>query len=587
MDKKNFYFKFFLLFLLFGSIIAFFVYYFNNVIITKKYVELKKEASVNYFLNQNHFLENLINDAKYNINSIISTEKFQNYINESNNLKEVTELFYAFSASKRTILQLRYINIEGDEIIRIQKYPNNSVPEVIFEDKLQNKSHSEYFYETINLAKSEFYISKFDLNKEYNNIQKPFQPTIRVIKNVYDKNNNKKGMVAINLDMRNFIDSIKIYDDFDIYIVDSKGNYLVHPDINKQWSSDLKTGFNLKDLVSKDLFINILNKNEYHSNFLNSYSLENSLNNKQNLKIIFISKNDYLEEILKETNIKLFGSIIPIITFLGLLVAVYPTKIRKDLIDVVELSKEKEEIINEFIPISISNENGIIFEVNDAFCNLTGYRKDELIGFSHNKLKSGKISDEVYNELWDTIKSGNMWFGELENKKKNGQRYWIETIIKPKIDEKTNELQFTAISRNITDKKLTEELAKTDHLTNLANRSRIDEELEKAIYNVKRYNSNISIMMLDIDHFKNVNDKFGHTIGDSVLIEFSNILKSSIRKSDLAGRWGGEEFIIICYETKNSEIAVMAENIRKRLENMSLNLLEIKLAVLVILKFHL
>lgn len=122
----------------------------------------------------------------------------------------------------------------------------------------------------------------------------------------------------------------------------------------------------------------------------------------------------------------------------------------------------------------------------------------------------------------------------------------------------TNELE--------NEKKYFKILSTTDYLTKLYNREEIDKILKRHIDIFKRYNDVFSIIILDIDDFKNVNDTYGHLTGDKVLIELSNILISNTRETDFAGRWGGEEFIIICPKTNKEEILVISENIRKKIE---------------------
>ena len=111
----------------------------------------------------------------------------------------------------------------------------------------------------------------------------------------------------------------------------------------------------------------------------------------------------------------------------------------------------------------------------------------------------------------------------------------------------------------------------TDYLTNLYNRKEIDTLLKKAINLNKRYKDNFSIILLDIDNFKETNDKYGHLVGDQVLISFANILVGFTREVDLIGRWGGEEFIIICPNTKKDEALILAEKLRATIEKYKFN----------------
>lgn len=111
-----------------------------------------------------------------------------------------------------------------------------------------------------------------------------------------------------------------------------------------------------------------------------------------------------------------------------------------------------------------------------------------------------------------------------------------------------------------------EKASLTDQLTQLYNRRALDNKLEELYENFERYKTIFSVVIIDIDFFKSVNDTYGHDVGDSVLKEFALILKKSIRKTDMVGRWGGEEFLVIAPNTSHDEVKKLAEGIRKKIE---------------------
>ncbi|WP_320172839.1 sensor domain-containing diguanylate cyclase [Maridesulfovibrio sp.] len=113
------------------------------------------------------------------------------------------------------------------------------------------------------------------------------------------------------------------------------------------------------------------------------------------------------------------------------------------------------------------------------------------------------------------------------------------------------------------------EMSQTDMLTGLYNRRRMDEIMQHEFDRFRRYNTPLTLILIDIDYFKNINDTHGHTIGDDVLIRFAEILISSTRKTDRIGRWGGEEFLIVCSETTSDEGALLAEKLRHRIAEAS------------------
>ncbi|MFA9373735.1 MAG: GGDEF domain-containing protein [Poseidonibacter sp.] len=129
----------------------------------------------------------------------------------------------------------------------------------------------------------------------------------------------------------------------------------------------------------------------------------------------------------------------------------------------------------------------------------------------------------------------------------------------------TNELLILKDSYNQMIERLNEHkiLSITDKLTGLFNRLKLDEALNDEFNRSNRFKSSFGIIIIDIDYFKKVNDTYGHQVGDQVLIQFAKILKENIRKIDILGRWGGEEFMIICPETDFQGTIKLAQSLRK------------------------
>ena len=127
------------------------------------------------------------------------------------------------------------------------------------------------------------------------------------------------------------------------------------------------------------------------------------------------------------------------------------------------------------------------------------------------------------------------------------------------VQQRTQELK---VSNNKLQK-----LASTDDLTKLFNRAKLNESLQNELNRAKRFQHLLGIILLDIDHFKSTNDTYGHNAGDKVLEEFAKILKEQVRETDIAGRWGGEEFVIICPETNMDGLSKIAEELRYSIES--------------------
>ncbi len=237
--------------------------------------------------------------------------------------------------------------------------------------------------------------------------------------------------------------------------------------------------------------------------------------------------------------------------------------------------------------IAITDKNGAIQWVNPAWVTLTGYSKEESIGQNPRIIKSGKQDAAFYKNMWSTILAGQVWRGELVNKRKNGSLYFEEETITPVLDKQGNVKNFIAIKLDITERKQAEadlqhakeklemanlelrlafeheqQLAHIDDLTGVNNRRYLFELTEHEFDVARRYEQPLSVIMFDLDHFKQINDTFGHATGDQMLKRVTQIARAQLRDADLIGRYGGEEFLIVLPVTSAQQAWLLAERIR-------------------------
>jgi len=204
------------------------------------------------------------------------------------------------------------------------------------------------------------------------------------------------------------------------------------------------------------------------------------------------------------------------------------------------------DIVDEHVITSTTDLRGIITQVSKAFCEISGYTKEELIGQAHNIVRDPDMPSEFYAQIWKRLKSAKSWTGEIKNRKKDGSVYWVKTTITPLFDEIGNVFGYASVRQDITDKKCLEKLSITDALTELYNRRYFNEVIEEEIMRAKRDDKYFSFLMIDIDHFKQYNDTYGHQLGDMVLKKTAEVFKNySKRTSDFVFRLGGEEFAIL------------------------------------------
>ena len=222
-------------------------------------------------------------------------------------------------------------------------------------------------------------------------------------------------------------------------------------------------------------------------------------------------------------------------------------------------------------PIVITDLAGTIEFVNAAFSAVTGYTAEDAIGQTPRILKSGKTDAAVYAEMWKTLAKGNSWRGDLLNRRKNGELYWDHMVISPITDENGKTTHYVAVRSDVTERKIEEQrlahLATHDVLTGLPNRAFFLTRLEHAIALAKRAGTMVAVLFVDLDDFKTYNDRYGHSVGDEILCEFGQRLRTSLRTSDTLARFGGDEFVCLLENVANeSSVAVVIEKILKEIE---------------------
>ncbi len=229
------------------------------------------------------------------------------------------------------------------------------------------------------------------------------------------------------------------------------------------------------------------------------------------------------------------------------------------------------DIVDQYVNTSSTDKRGIITSTSDAFCEISGYSHEELIGTNHRIVRHEDMPESIYQELWGSIARGKTWEGELKNKKKNGGFYWVQAYISPNFDEQGEITGYTAIRENITNKKRAEELSVTDELTSLFNRRHFNTLFPQELARAERDKKIFALMIIDVDYFKPYNDNYGHQQGDLVLQQVSAVLKDTLRRAgDFAFRIGGEEFGIIVNVDHEEETVVIAEKLRQAVEDLGL-----------------
>ncbi len=199
--------------------------------------------------------------------------------------------------------------------------------------------------------------------------------------------------------------------------------------------------------------------------------------------------------------------------------------------------------------IMITDAEGAVINVNQAFTAITGFQREEVFGLTPRILKSGRHEREFYTKLWQQLLQTDQWSGELWNCRKNGEEYPQQLSISAVKDAAGKTTHYVGIFTDITEHKQQQEqierLAYFDALTRLPNRVMLADRMQQALARADRLNKIVAVCYLDLDGFKPINDRYGHKAGDGVLTEIALRLQKLVRAEDTVARLGGDEFVLL------------------------------------------
>ena len=242
-----------------------------------------------------------------------------------------------------------------------------------------------------------------------------------------------------------------------------------------------------------------------------------------------------------------------------------------DLQNAADELKLAEIVLKEsFVPIIITDNKALILRVNPAFTRVTGYAFEEVVGKNPRLLQSGRHDAVFYKSFWKSLSDNGNWQGEIWDKRKNGEIFPSWLTVTEVRDDKDKIAQYISIFDDISDKKIDEDrifkLAHYDLVSGLHNRASFHEQLELAINYAERQKHNLSLLYLDLDNFKLINDASGYLIGDLLLKHVAQRLKHIVRDEDSIARIGGDEFVVLVMGTNNSKnVAVIADKVLKEI----------------------
>jgi len=576
-SSKKLYLYFTLLFVLFGIVIAIATSATNYVMSQRDSKKQIQEYAFSEFKYKSDYLKEYVLHLERMIDVIASniiTKQFLEVKGQPER-ERLNAFFIPAVYANKDITQFRLIDENGYENIRMERQGDVNNIVVIPPNDLQYKGHRGYFMESSKLKEGQFWHSKIDLNIENGKIEIPFKPTFRVSTPVY-LNGVFKGIIIANLHINSILDKVITSPNFDVYLYDKDGEILVSPKNEESWSRYVDNGVKIDTIFPQYSEIFTQDHQFINNSFL-MFPLSDIFKNGNNIRILMLPKVTMLDTLKKANYFTAYiiAIIVILITLpLSWIVSIVPSRLQRNLIMAFSKIRKFNNIIDKNIPTIASDIHGTIIDISPRMLELTGYTRSELVGQKQNFLKHPDTTDEFSKNFWQTISIGKVWEGEIKIKTKSGDALWLQQTVTPEVNELGEVIAYTSIAQDITDKKYIEELSMRDKLTGLFNRHKLDIVIASEQERFNRYGSNFCAILIDADHFKTINDTYGHQVGDDVLVKLSKLMRENTRRTDFCGRWGGEEFLIIAAETDTDHAYTLAEKLRTIIETESFGVVE-------------
>lgn len=519
------------------------------------------------------------------IHFLLSSGALQDFLADDNaqSRNNLAHNFASFARHKRIYDQVRFLDSAGRELIRVNYSEGHAV--IVPKTQLQDKKGRYYFRETRSLREEDVYISPLDLNVEGGKLETPHKPTIRFCAPLFDETGKRRGTLILNYLAENMLthfDEMLVGSKGHIALVNSDGYWIRSHKKDREWGFILDSHKTF-ETVHPEAWAKIQLSDSAQIKtqtalFTYTKIYPNRIGNHQphdNYALIIISDVP-LDSLYQDSN-RNFRGILEAALLAALLVgaitswgiAHYQVE-RKRMREQINLHAQVYRATND--GVIITDTSGTIIDVNEAFTDITGYTRNEVLGQNPKMLSSGKQDKTFYKTMWSKLSRTGTWEGEVINRSREGRIFveWLRISAVKDSDGITT--QYVGVISDITAKKQTEEElhrnAHHDLLTGLPNRLSFDQILEQEINHADRNGSKLALLYIDLNRFKPINDNYGHLVGDIVLRVIGERLSSVIRATDSIARYGGDEFIALLTDinddaTINFVVERMIEELHK------------------------
>lgn len=517
--------------------------------------------------------------------------------------EDLAQEFLALVRSKEIYDQIRYIDKSGMEKVRVNR--NVDSPYIVHRDDLQDKGDRYYFLDTMNISCREVFVSPLDLNIENGEIERPLKPMIRFGTPVCDSLWRKQGAIVFNFLGANMLNNLKnMLGEMKsgTMLVNSNGYWLLSPDPGDEWGFMFK-----KETLFKNRYPDAWQAIRTEKSgqmgtahgvftFKTIYPLEEGQASTRDVhhtsagRENFIESRDYFwvlilhipkAKIQEEIN----GHLTAGSTVLALIIAIMlpltwlysREKVRASAADdAVEMSEEFTRAVTSQLGeglIVLDDEKKILM-MNPKCQELLGWRESDLL---HGNIEAiiPEFEDSCYSKdskedharaghLTESIKIEPFYLG-----RKAGEKLPVTLTISSLYiqgREAGSILTFNDITERLHYEEKLKKVAAHDPLTGVKNRGEFDRLFLLEIERCKRYGRQCALLLLDIDHFKQINDTYGHPFGDRILKGMCDHINCNLRDNDFIGRYGGEEFAIILPESDQDRAKTFASRLRESIK---------------------
>lgn len=584
---------------------------YNDRLVTKSNLKVLQEHESSRVSMQEHAILNVFRNIMSDLEVVSLHSDLKQILSPENSVEfaqykqDLGGEFLAFIQHKNIYDQLSVLNKHGMEIIRVEKTVESE--QLTPTEKLQNKANRPYFMAAVQGMPEAIYVSPISLNFDNYQVEKPYEPVIQLSMPLADKKGEVGGVLILTYlakHLLTIVNNHRVNNGSVPQLIDSSGFWIKAASPSDEWGNMLDDRGNRAFKFDYPEAWETIAKSE-HGQFINDRGMftfskispfEKGYREKH-------PQTSYVPSLSEPSNTWILLSYIPsdalekqveneggithvsqVALLLGLLIlSLLFAQKRVEHIENLKLITQKDLRLRAVVDTALDgiitiDEKGVISSSNPAACKMFAYEEHEMLGQNIRMivpLPLKELHDHYLAGYLETRQTKIVNTTREESaERKDGSTFPVELCVGTK--ELESSWLFTWIIRDITERKaLTEKLEKmaiSDALTGIYNRGYFTNKLGEEFQRSKRYQLNLSLMMLDLDFFKTVNDQYGHPAGDAVLIAVTNQIQISIRSIDVLARYGGEEFAIIMPETDCDGAQVIAERIRCDVEAMGVDI---------------